>query len=224
MAAANPTTDEARTFCGLCEWICRCWSMNLAMHELLKQNLELLGHLKKGRLKQGGPEPTPVERFLEDYLFMGGSHAPLETAKLHDEARWGGNENLSIKLFVNRSLWANRWPTIEPIRDNLNTFWDRNRLFNPADRFSKWRNKFLAHNDRSTFSERPEWTIPPSEIDDYLENLGKLVFEIWKKWELEPERDQKDFDWSVNGSFRSGRRKEAEEVIDCILAGLRAMR
>lgn len=218
MSVTNPTKEEAQTFCDHCEWVCRCWSMNLAIFKCL--DLEAQSKLTKEQFERGNLEQTPMERLLNDYLFMSNYYTLLETAKLHDpEVALQGNINLSIAFFVERTSWTDEErERVKSIKAKLNRFCECHKI-------KTLRNKFIAHHDRETFETlRTEVIqhIPPCEIDNYLENLGKLANEIWKKWGFETTNGSRDFDWSPSGSFRRGHQKEAEAVIACILAGHKA--
>ena len=215
MALLDKMKKNATIFCDHCEWVCRCWSMNLAIFDCL--NLEMQSALVREKLKRGEFKQTPKERLLHDHLLMSGSYTLLETAKLHDPAADPqGNENLSIAFFVERTYWTNKeWKRIKPLKKSLNRFCSEQKI-------TTWRNKYFAHHDRKTFEEGPIHTIPRCEIDDYLETLGKLTAKVWKKWELETENDSRNFDWSPSGQMRLSHPKEAKEAVACILVGHKA--
>ena len=118
---------------------------------------------------------TPIGRCLGRLNELSQQYSLLQIAKLHDPARQGGNENLSIDFFVKQEFWSEEEvEIIAGIASELNNLYEK---------LKEVRNKILAHNDRSVFvNDVSLGKFPAGEDEKYFRALGRLCSMIWNKF------------------------------------------
>ncbi|MCY4195448.1 MAG: hypothetical protein OXD33_00765 [Rhodobacteraceae bacterium] len=181
----------------------------MAIYNHLKSSPECL-------LNFQGIMSHPSGQFLNDYLFISGSHTLIETAKLHAKADEGKNKNLSIDYFIHQTCWTcSERDTLKKIQSKINPFY--------FVEIKDWRNRIASHHDREMFKQSGEvlHEIPPRCIDEYLTDLGKLAGMIAKTWDFQT-ADDGGFDWSPDGSVRSEYQDQATMVADAVMKTLTA--
>ncbi len=217
MPDTTPSGEDAEKFCGQCELVHKCWSMNLAMFEFLTSRGELVND----------PDflDSPVARFLEHHMKVSSAYTLLQIAKLHDRPVMGRQDNpmnnLAIRFFTGQDIW------LPEELDQLN------QITNPLEHFYQEhikpaRDKILAHNDLETFrKDTLLGAFPERQGEKYLSGLAKLSSMIWKKWDcrLAPPYQHlpATFDFSPDGQTRRQLREDTARVVDCIHLGYREL-
>ena len=169
-----PTKEEAKSFCDLCEFVYVCW---VSYTNLFEELPSLLESEKNTTLEEF--LESPYGRCLQLINCMVANYLILQIAKLHDQAKLGNNENLSINLFVAAVNWS-----VEDKKNiqNINT-----QLFDFYNHIKMARDKLLAHNDRETYkTDKPLGCFPEGEDKEYFRLLGEfceLIWEHFSPWE-----------------------------------------
>ena len=214
MPQVSPATPEnAEVFCGLCNWIYDCWITHFYLSERLPERLQQEWNITEEEFAE-----TPYGQCLQLLTEISKPYIILEIAKLHDPARQGSNENLSINFFVNQEdCWSEEEELI--IKD----------IVSELDEFYKFieelRNKILAHNDLSVFeNNQPLGGFPEGEDENYFSALGRLCSMIWNKFDLNPMLPYGDrrFDFTKSGipEDSSDSSYNARKLIDLIVGAI----
>ena len=164
------TDGDTRAFCDLCQWVDECWTMHSNLFERLPEHLQDERNVPLDHFLE-----TPYGRCLSRLNEISQQYVILQIAKLHDPARQGRNENLSIDFFVKQEFWSDEeLPTIEGIGATLGGLYRQ---------IEDLRNKILAHNDRSVFAKgSPLGSFSEGEDEHYFRALGQLCSMIWNKF------------------------------------------
>ena len=171
MPQAPPATEiDARAFCDMCQWVYECWLTHSHLFQRLPARLEEERNIPVGEFLE-----TAFGRCMGRLNEISQQYSILQIAKLHDPARQGGNENLSIDFFVRQELWSEEEkPVIEGIVSELDNLY---RKIHDA------RNKILAHNDRAVFAnDQSLGSFPEGDDEIYFHALGRLCTLIWNKF------------------------------------------
>ena len=183
------TESDAQAFCELCQWVYECWLTHSHFFERLPVRLEEESNVPIEKFLE-----TPSGRCLHHLNEISQQYSLLQIAKLHDPARQGGNENLSIDFFVKQASWSEaEVATIAGITSELDSFYKK---------IKDARNNILAHNDRSVFTKDvPLGGFMEGEDEKYFGALGQLCSMIWKKF---PNKnlpyDARVFDFKKSGN------------------------
>ena len=188
MPQMSPAASKnAEAFCDLCQRIYDCWITHYHLSERLPERLQQERNITEEEFVE-----TPYGQCLQLLIEISQLYIILEIAKLHDPARQGSNENLSINFFVNQEgFWSEEEELII------------NDIVSELDEFYKFieelRNKILAHNDLSVFeNNQPLGGFPEGEDENYFCALGQLCSMIWNKF---PDLKQSLLSYGL--SFRS---------------------
>ena len=164
------TQNDAQGFCDLCQWVYECWVTHLGLFDRLPERLQEERNVPFDEFVE-----TAYARCLHRLNEISQQYSILQIAKLHDPARQGGNENLSIDFFVRQEFWTEEEVSaIECIVLELNGLYEK---------IEDARNKILAHNDRSVFAKGlPLGSFPKEQDENYFLALGRLCSMIWNKF------------------------------------------
>ena len=204
------TTKNAKAFCGLCQRIYDYWITHYHLSERLPERLQQERNITEEEFAQ-----RPYGQCLQLLTEISQPYIILEIAKLHDPARQGSNENLSINFFVNqKEFWSEEEELI--IKDIVSELDDFYKFIKEA------RNKILAHNDLSVYeNNQPLGGFPQGEDKNYFRALGRLCSIIWNKFDLNPMLPYGDrsFDFTKSGipEDSSDPSHHARELIDLIV-------
>ena len=206
--AAPATENDAQAFCDLCQWVYECWLTHLHLLERLPERLEEERSVPIGELLE-----TPIGRCLGRLNELSQQYSLLQIAKLHDRARQGGNENLSIDFFVKQEFWSEEEAVIiADIESELDSLYEK---------LKDARNKILAHNDRSVFAnDVPLGNFAEGDDERYFRALGRLCSMILNKF---PNKNwpygARVFDFTKSGIYGDSLRpsNDARELSDLIV-------
>lgn len=169
-AIPPPTQEEARIFCDVCQYVYDGW----VTHKNIFDDLSSLLQNEKG-IPARDFLKTPIGSCFHTISNNLGDNIIMEIAKLHDPARIGNNENLTIDLFIKHVEWSDvEKPRIECLEEQLSKFYGH---------IKEARNKILAHRAREVF--RNQITLggfAEGADEDYFQSLGELCTMIWKKF------------------------------------------
>ena len=171
MSKVPPATqNDAQAFCNLCQWVYECWIMHSHFFERLPERLQ-----EERNVPIEDFVESPYGRCLERLNNISQEYGILQIAKLHDPARQGGNENLSIDFFIKQEFWSEEeTSTIAGIVSELDSLYKK---------LEDARNKILAHNDRTVFANEVSLgSFPKGEDENYFHALGRLCSMIWNKF------------------------------------------
>lgn len=177
---SQATWRDAEAFCGLCQWIYECWATHKNLFECLPDLLEdQRGVSIKNFVESSyGQRLACLNEISMEYVI-------LKIATLHDPAKQGRNENLSINFFVEQEeLWSEQEKLdIQDIATELAKLYQK---------INDLRNKILVHNDRLVFAKGQSLgSFMEGDDESYFLSLGKLCTIIWTKfpspgWPYEP--------------------------------------
>ena len=173
MAYTSPATQsDAQAFCNLCQWVYECWTTHSNLLECLPARLE-----EERSVPFVDFMETPHGRCLERLNVMSHEYIILQIAKLHDPARQGRNENLSVGFFLSQDLWTeDEHAALRDIAIELEGFYAQ---------VENARNKILAHNDRRVFKrDSPLGGFREGDDERYFRTLGQLCSMIWNKFTI----------------------------------------
>ena len=164
------TQSDAQAFYDLCQWVFECWIVHSHLFHHLPERLREERNLPFTDLAE-----TACGRCLVGLNEMSRQYVLLQIAKLHDPARLGGNENLSIEYFVKQEAWSGEEASIiEGIYVELEKLYKQIEIV---------RHKILAHNDRSVYAKDLSLgSFPEGQDEDYFRALAKLCAMIWNKF------------------------------------------
>ena len=171
MPQAPPAAEiDAQAFCDLCQWVYECWLTHSHLFEPLPALLEEERNIPVGEFLE-----TPIGRCMGRLNEISQQYSILQIAKLHDPARQGRNENLSIDFFVRQELWSEEeMPVIAGIACELDDLYRK---------IHDVRNKILTHNDRTAFADDESLgNFPQGDDEMYFDALGRLCTLIWNKF------------------------------------------
>lgn len=168
---SQATRRDAEAFCGLCQWIYECWVTHKNLFECLPDLLDEQRDVSIEDFAESsyGQSLACLNDISIQYVI-------LKIATLHDPARQGGNENLSINFFVEQDeLWSKQEQSeIQNIVSELDGFYQK---------IGDLRNKILVHNDRMFFAKGQSLGgFLEGEDENYFLSLGRLCTMIWKKY------------------------------------------
>ena len=99
MNVTQPNERDAETFCIHCQWVCKCWSMNVAVFKAVNRSEFFF---------QPKSQVSALGQLLNHNLKISGHYAFLQVAKLHDNPSVGRSDdrrdNLSIEFFLRRRV------------------------------------------------------------------------------------------------------------------------
>ena len=216
MPKVSPATSKnAEAFCELCQRIYNYWITHYHLSERLPDRLQQERNITEEEFAQ-----RPYGQCLQLLTEISQPYIILEIAKLHDPARQGSNENLSINFFVNqKDFWS------EKEESSIND------IVSELDKFYKFieeaRNKILAHNDLSVYeNNQPLGGFPQGEDEKYFRALGRLCSMIWNRFDLNPMLQYgygyRSFDFIKSGipEDSSDSSYYARKLIDLILGAI----
>lgn len=204
--------EDAKKFCEYCEWLHRCWSMSLAVHEAA---------IRPELLPDGLFWESPAGLFLQHHGKISSEYTLLQFAKLHDRPSNRRNKNLVIGYFTQCEDWrAREYRQVDQISLRLNEFYRTN--------IRDVRNKILAHNDLETYRKNTLLgKFYEAEGEAYLRDLGQLATMVWTRWHCEMDRPYQNatsvFDFSPKGQARRECKEVAEGAVDCVQLGYRKL-
>ena len=164
---------DAEAFCGLCHWVYECWTTHKNLFECLPDLLEE----QRGVSIKDFME-SPHGQCLNCLNGISMEYVILKIATLHDPARLGGHENLSINFFVGQDeLWSEKEQSeIQDIASELDGLYQK---------IKNLRNKILVHNDRAVYTDGQSLgEILEGEDEEYFLALGKLCKIVWNKFPI----------------------------------------
>lgn len=167
---SQATRRDAEAFCDLCQWIYECWATHKNLFECLPDLLEDQRGVSIEDFAESsyGQSLACLNEISMEYVI-------LKIATLHDPARQGGNENLSINFFVEQEeLWSEQEQSeIQEIASELGDLYQK---------IKDLRDKILVHNDRSVFAKGQSLGgFLEGEDESYFLSLGRLCTIIWSR-------------------------------------------
>lgn len=189
MPRVSPATQrDAIAFCDLCQWVYECWVTHLHLFDRLPAVLQEERSVPFEELME-----SASGRCLHRLNEISWQYCMLQIAKLHDSARQGGAENLSVGFFVHQQFWSEEEESIlKGIVSELNGLYER---------IKDSRNKILVHNDRSVYAEGVLLgNFQKGQDEKYFLFLGQFCSMIWGKFHNRRSiHDARRFDFSKSG-------------------------
>lgn len=161
MSDMTPVREDAEAFCGHCEWVHECWSINLALYECITTGNPLW--------QDQGFRNSPEGLFLKHHMKISSEYTLLQIAKLHDRRTMSGRSNLVIGYFTRQDIWSEEeLCRLKRITASLDAFY--------RDHIRDVRCWVLAHNDLETYRHNTLLgEFSEEEGEEYLSGLAKLA-------------------------------------------------
>lgn len=159
-----PTEQDANSFCAICERAYHSW----VTYKIVFEDLLSLTDVDFSNIQIGSSLSIINNDLLDNVL--------LQIATLHDPAKSGKNENLTIDLFATHVKWSD-----EEKKEIQSLSEEMGKLYSEI---KKYRNKILAHNARDAYSSGKSFGLFSEDGDDeeYFRLLGEFCTLVWKKF------------------------------------------